>query len=133
MVEPLEDYSSLLYLDERDPLHVREITPKDFYTAAALQDQNASLEPLLVQLILNPEVLESYTIRETREFVRWISRNEIHENIMDIDKWLDLALYLGRGKWDSSLDWLEAQPFSKIQVFLEASNSYNKKKNGKTK
>jgi hypothetical protein len=117
---------------EREFLHVREIKPKDFYLAASLQDREESLTSLVLELILNPQVLEQYNLRETRHFLKWLEVNEIRENIMGVQSWLELALYLNKGKWDQSVDWLEEQPLSKIRVFAEASNSYNnKKKNGK--
>lgn len=131
MVESLEDYSTLLSIDERKPLHVRELTPKDFYLAASLQDREESLLSLIIELIINPNILEFYSIAETRLFIQWLTKNEIEGRIMEVSSWLDLALYLNKGKWDDSIDWLEKQPFSKIMIFADASNKYNKKKNGK--
>jgi hypothetical protein len=129
MVESLEDYTTLLSLDyERDPIHVREVTPGDFYLAAALSDKGEDLTQLLVRLILNHDTLSQYNARETRIFLEWISENEISGTIMDIETWMSVSLGLLKGRWSESLSWLESQPMSKIQMFSAASEKYFKPK-----
>ena len=125
---PLEDYTTEVYLDEeRDPVIIREVTPKDFYLAAALQDQGGSMDPLLHNLVVNQDVLENYTAREFRQIMVWTRENIIDGSLMEISDWMKMALVLMDGAWDQSLDWLETQPFSKIQSFVDATVEYRKK------
>ena len=129
MVESLEDYSSLLSFDfVREPLHVREVIPKDFYLAAALQDREEGFISLLIGLILNPQVLHQYSMKELHVFLGWLEENELQQSILEVDNWLSVAIGLLKGQWGTNLEWLESQPFSKVRILIDASTKYFTKK-----
>jgi hypothetical protein len=115
-------------------VHFREICPKDFYLAQTLRTQELGYFPLLIKLILNPEVLEEYSMSETRYIFEWAVTELIHEKIFSLENWLETCFHLCKQRWDSSIDWLESQPISKVitmiditQRFVEAQNDSMKK------
>lgn len=99
--------------------HVREVIPKDFYLAQILRQQDRSLYELLLRLILNPECLDEATSRQTRAFMNWCGKNVLDSNILKVENWLEIAFHLCKQRWDSSVDWLELQPMSKILTMID--------------
>jgi hypothetical protein len=43
-----------------------------------------------------------------------VSENVLKDNIFLVEDWLELSFHLCKQRWDSSMDWLETQPMSKI-------------------
>ena len=99
--------------------HVREVKPKDFYYAQILRQQDESFIPLILRLLLNPDCLDLVTISESRAVFKWISETVLQQNVLTVENWLDVAFHLCKQRWDSSLDWLEEQPMSKIQTMIQ--------------
>ncbi|ATW62764.1 hypothetical protein SCBWM1_gp80 [Synechococcus phage S-CBWM1] len=122
----LEDYTTEVSFDpDREPIHVRELIPKDFYLVASLHDSDQDCYPLLIRLILNPEVLENYTVQETRRLMRWIRKNQIDGNLYEISAWNLMALSLLGGESFVGMEWLESLPMSRITIMMEAKKEYN--------
>ncbi len=99
--------------------HIREITPKDFYFAQILRQTERSSIELAVRLIINPEVLDSSSSTATRKILKWISETLLEKTVLTVENWLEVAYHLCKQRWDSSVDWLEAQPMSKINAMIE--------------
>ena len=73
----------------------------------------------MLRLLLNPEILDEATISETRAVIQWMSTTLFEENILSVENWLEIAYHLCKQRWDSSVDWLETQPMSKIQTMIQ--------------
>ena len=106
-------------MGEEVTFHVREVKPKDFYYAQILRQQEEGFIPLIQRLLLNPDCLDLVTIAESRAVFKWISETILQQNVLAVENWLEVAFHLCKQRWDSSLDWLEEQPMSKIQTMIQ--------------
>jgi nanoRNase/pAp phosphatase (c-di-AMP/oligoRNAs hydrolase) len=98
--------------------HFREVTPKDFYFAQILRSSDRSLLELVERLLLNEEVLDHATYKQTETALRWVADNILVGKILTVENWLEVAYHLCKQRWDSSVDWLENQPMSKINAMI---------------
>jgi len=115
------------------PLHFREIRPKDFYYAQILRSDSSTYFPLIVRLVLNPEVLDEYTVNQTKKLFEWATTNLLQEKVLTVENWLEVAFNLCKQRWDSSVDWLELQPMSKVLAMLDVVNKYVEAQNDEIK
>ena len=98
---------------------MREICPKDFYLAQVVRQQERSVFEIIQRLILNDEVLETASIREARAMINWAVETLVDKNVLTVENWLQVAYNLCKQRWDSSIDWLETQPMSKIHTMIQ--------------
>jgi hypothetical protein len=117
-VEDVEDFSYKVTV-RNVTFHFREIIPKDFYYAQVLRQSSQSQLELVERLLLNPEVLDESNCAEMRKAMSWVSENLLDKTILSVENWLEVAYHLCKQRWDSSVDWLEAQPMSKINAMIE--------------
>lgn len=80
--------------------------------------------PLLVRLIQNPEILEKVPSRVFRSLTEWTVNNIFSDSIFTVENWLELAFHLCKQRWDSSIDWLENQPMSKVKFMIEINKKF---------
>jgi hypothetical protein len=99
--------------------HLRETCPKDFYLAQVVRQQERSVFEIIQRLILNDEVLETASIREARAMINWAVETLVDKNVLTVENWLQVAYNLCKQRWDSSIDWLETQPMSKIHTMIQ--------------
>ena len=99
--------------------HFREVVPKDFYLTQILRQTERNQIDLILRLLLNPEVLDEVTSTEFRHVVKWVGKTLLDQTILTVENWLEVAYHLCKQRWDSSIDWLEAQPMSKVQTMIE--------------
>jgi len=99
--------------------HLRELCPNDFYLAQVVRQQEKSVFEIIQRLILNDEVLETASIRETRAMINWAVETLVDKNVLTVENWLQVAYNLCKQRWDSSIDWLETQPMSKIHTMIQ--------------
>jgi len=109
----------LIHHPRAGAFHFREVTPKDFYFAQIIRQAKKSQVGLIERLLLNPEVLDKATIPETRTVLDWVSENLLDKTILTVENWLEVAYHLCKQRWDSSIEWLETQPMSKINAMIE--------------
>lgn len=107
------------------PTHIREITPKDLYYAQILRQEEKSFLLLVERMILNPENLEELNPSEFDAMVQWVMDNLLEEKVLGVENWLELAFHLCKQRWDSSIDWLETQPMSKVMLMVDILKKYN--------
>lgn len=81
---------------------------------------------IVERLLLNPEVLDEATISETRAIMNWAIENLLDKNIFTVENWLEVSFHLCKQRWDSSVDWLENQPMSKIHTMIEIVQNHAK-------
>jgi hypothetical protein len=99
--------------------HFREVTPKDFYFAQVLRQSDRSQLELVERLLLNPHVLDEANSTTTRKAIAWVGENLLDKTILSVENWLEVAYHLCKQRWDSSVDWLESQPMSKINAMID--------------
>ena len=73
----------------------------------------------MLRLLLNPESLDFCSASETRAILRWVTDNLLEENVLTVENWLEVSYHLCKQRWDSSIDWLELQPMSKIHTMID--------------
>lgn len=99
--------------------HFREITPKDFYLAQVLRQAERSQLELIERIIINDSVLDEATSAQTRQAIKWAIETLLDRTILTLENWLEVAYHLCKQRWDNSIEWLETQPMSKINLMIE--------------
>jgi len=99
--------------------HFREVTPKDFYLAQVLRQSERSQLELVERLLLNDSALDEATASQTRQAIKWTIETLLDKTILTLENWLEVAYHLCKQRWDDSIEWLEIQPMSKINLMIE--------------
>lgn len=99
--------------------HFREVTPKDFYLAQVLRQAERSQLELIERLLLNEGVLDEASSAQTQKVMKWAAETLLDRTILTLENWLEVAYHLCKQRWDSSIEWLETQPMSKINLMIE--------------
>ncbi len=99
--------------------HFREVTPKDFYLAQVLRQAERSQLELVQRLLVDESILDEATAAQTRQAVKWACDTLLDKTILTLENWLEVAYHLCKQRWDSSIEWLETQPMSKINLMIE--------------
>jgi len=123
-VEDVEDFTYYISFTDVPRFHFREVTPKDFYFAQIIRATERTMFELAERLLLNPEVLDQVSASKTRVVLNWVGETLLTEKILTVENWLELAYHLCKQRWDSSVDWLEGQPMSKIQAMIQVVDRY---------
>ena len=118
-MEDVEDFTYLVNCPNGPKFHFREITPKDFYFAQILRQTERSQLELIERLLINPDVLEKATASHTRAAMKWAAETLLDQTVLTVENWLEVAYHLCKQRWDSSVDWLETQPMSKINAMID--------------
>jgi hypothetical protein len=74
---------------------------------------------LIARLLLNSEALDDSSPAQIRSVIKWVTENLLDKTILSVENWLEVAYHLCKQRWDSSVDWLETQPMSKINAMIE--------------
>ena len=99
--------------------HFREITPKDFYLAQVLRQSDRSQLDLIVRLLVDDSILDMVTAQDTRKAIQWAISTLIDNSVLTVENWLEVAYHLCKQRWDQSIEWLETQPMSKINLMID--------------
>jgi hypothetical protein len=108
-----------VHIPDGPTLHFREVTPRDFYLAQVLRQGKKSQIELILRLYLNSETLDEITSTQFQQVIKWVGETLLDQSILTVENWLEVAYHLCKQRWDSSIDWLEIQPMSKIQTMIE--------------
>jgi len=114
----------LVFVDDHPPVHFRELCPKDFYLAQILRDKEGSILLLLDRLTLEDSALDNFSTKQARKLLDWVVEELLSEKIMTVENWLESSYHLCKQRWDSSVDWLETQPISKILTMISIVNKH---------
>jgi len=68
---------------------------------------------------VNEEVLDVATASQTRRAIKWVLETLLDKTILTLENWLEIAYHLCKQRWDSSIEWLETQPMSKINLMID--------------
>ena len=75
--------------------------------------------PLILRLLVDDSVLDNASMTETKVVFKWVIENVLDKNVLSVENWLEVSYHLCKQRWDSSVDWLEDQPMSKIQTMIQ--------------
>lgn len=114
----------MVFVDDHPPVHFRELCPKDFYLAQILRDKEGSILLLLDRLTLEDSALNHFSTKQARKLLDWVVEELLSEKIMTVENWLESSYHLCKQRWDSSVDWLETQPISKILTMISIVNKH---------
>jgi hypothetical protein len=74
---------------------------------------------LILRLYLNPDTSDELTSTQFRQVIKWVGEALLDQTILTVENWMEVAYHLCKQRWDSSMDWLETQPMSKVQTMIE--------------
>lgn len=95
---------------------------------------DSQLATLVVsRLVLNEEMLDDFTVSETRHVFQWALDNLLSEKIMPVEQWLETAFHLCKQRWDSSIEWMETLPVPKILLMVDIVNRFVKEQDAEMK
>lgn len=83
--------------------------------------------PLISRLIQNVDDLEYFTLPQTEKIFKWIGEEVINEKVLTVENWLEVSFHLCKQRWDSTVDWLEKQPMSKVLTMISIVEDFAEK------
>lgn len=92
--------------------------------AQILRNEEKGYMPIFKKILINHEVLDKIPSRVLKKLVKWSAENIFNENVLTLENWLEVAFHLNKQRWDSSIDWLETQPMSKIKIMMEINKKF---------
>jgi hypothetical protein len=54
-----------------------------------------------------------------RAALKWVGENLLSEKLLTVENWMEISFHLCKQRWDSSMDWLETQPMSKVLMMID--------------
>ncbi len=84
-----------------------------------MRQQDRSQVELILRLLLDHNTLDEITSTQFRQAIKWVGETLLNQNILTVENWMEVSYHLCKQRWDSSMDWLETQPMSKIQTMIE--------------
>ncbi len=118
-MEDREDFTYFVSIPDGPTFHFREVTPRDFYFAQVLQQSERSQLELIERILINSNILDETTSTQTRYAIKWAVENLLDQTLLTVENWLETAYHLCKQRWDSSIEWLETQPMSKINLMID--------------
>lgn len=111
----------------------REVIPKDFYWFALVENDFPDISPTLQMLLVismlldsDESVLDDIPKRHIGALNWWVSREVLNEKIMKLDQWYDTAFHLCKQRFDSTMDWMENEPVSKLLLMTHTVSKFAK-------
>jgi hypothetical protein len=86
--------------------------------AQILRNEEKGYFELILRLLLNPESLDNASVASSRAVIKWAAETLLDGTVLTVENWLEISYHLCKQRWDSSIDWLENQPMSKITVMI---------------
>jgi len=72
-------------------------------------------------------------VDQFRPLVSWFAKEILENKVMTIYQWLEISFHLMKQRWDSSLDWMESQPMSKVLAMVDVMTKYAERQNAEMK
>lgn len=129
-------------MDGELTLILREICPRDFYWFALVENDFPDISTslfitLVIALLLDlPEDhpdLETIPKKSLSALYWWISKELLEEKLMKVDQWFKLSFHLCKQRYDSTMEWFEQQPMSKILLMTNVMSNYADEQNKEMK
>lgn len=121
---------------------VRELTPKDLYYVEVLKKEHKGED--IPQVVFFMELISRLSdfemdevmdigVDKFRPLMMWFAKEILEGKVMTVYQWLEISFHLMKQRWDSSLDWLEDQPMSKVLTMVDVLTKFNEKQNAEMK
>ena len=121
---------------------VRELTPKDLYYVEVLKKEHKGED--IPQVVFFMELISRLSdfemdevmdigVDKFRPLMVWFAKEILEGKVMTVYQWLEISFHLMKQRWDSSLDWLENQPMSKVLTMVDVLAKFNEKQNAEMK
>ena len=68
--------------------------------------------------------MDNFSVTQAKKLLEWVISELLLEKIMTVENWLEASYHLCKQRWDSSIDWLEGQPISKILTMISIVNKH---------
>jgi hypothetical protein len=85
------------------------------------------MAPLIARLIKNPEDLSYLKFSHAQKLFSWIAEEVVKEKVLSVENWLEVSFHLCKQRWDSSVDWLEQQPMSKVLAMVQVVEDFGRR------
>ena len=82
---------------------------------------------------MSDEDLEILPARYVKVIAEWMGPTLLQEKVMKVEQWLEMAFHLCKQRWDSSVEWLESQPITKILLMAHLQSVFVEKQNEEAK
>lgn len=121
---------------------MRDLTPKDLYFIEALKKehggddipQNQFFMEMISRLSdFDMDQVLDLQVDQFRPLVLWFAKEVLENKVMTIYQWLEISFHLMKQRWDSSLDWLENQPMSKVLAMVDVMTKHAERQNAEMK
>ena len=86
----------------------------------------SNLQTLAILMDGDEDDLLRVSKRDVGVLLWWMSANLLNEKIMKLDQWYETAFHLCKQRFDSTMDWMETQPVSKILLMTQVVTKYAK-------
>lgn len=77
--------------------------------------------------------LELVPAKYVKAIADWMGPALLEEKVMKVEQWLEMAFHLCKQRWDSSIEWLESQPVTKILLMAHLQSVFVDKQNEESK
>lgn len=77
--------------------------------------------------------LDSIPSKYIKPLSEWLGPTILTEKVMKVEQWLEMAFHLCKQRWDTSIEWLEQQPVSKILLMAKIQSDFATKQNEEIK
>lgn len=121
---------------------VREICPKDLYYIECLKKENGGNDIPQIEFFLemlsrlsdfDMDAAMEMGAREFRFLIDWMAKEIFEGKLMSVYEFLEIAFHLCKQRWDSSVDWIEQQPMSKVLTMVDISSKFAERQNSEMK
>jgi len=88
---------------------------------------------LLLDLPEDHQDIISIPKRKLGALYWWISNEMLEGKVMKVDQWFKLSFHLCKQRFDSTMEWFEQQPMSKITLMATVMSDYADEQNKEMK
>lgn len=85
---------------------------------------------ILDLLALKTSTVDRVSVLSPKSFYRIVNlvfENCLKEKVMTPNQWMETAFHLCKQRWDSSIEWMETLPMSKISLMMGIQSSFMEK------
>jgi hypothetical protein len=79
------------------------------------------------------ETVLSMPVGKFKVLVNWFTKEILEGKVMTAYQFLEICFHLMKQRWDSSLEWLEEQPMSKLLTMVDILSKFAEKQNADMK
>jgi len=121
-------------IDNEVTIILRELCPSDFYWFSLVENDYPDITPdllglmILVMLTDLPEEDAQFDLirkKSIAPLISWMMKELVQEKVMNVEQWMEMCFHLCKQRWDSSMEWLEQQPMSKVLLMVRVQSGFN--------